>query len=37
MRLRSRIAVVVAYASSCSTDLTLSWEFPYAAGVVIKK
>ena len=37
MQLGSCIAVSVVQASSCSSDLTPSWEPPYAMGVVLKK
>ena len=36
MPLRSHIAVALAWVGSCSTDSTLTWELPYAAGMVLK-
>jgi len=36
MQLRSHVAVAVAKAGSCSSDLTLAQELPYATGMVIK-
>ena len=37
MQFRSGIAVAVAYAGSCSSNLTPSWERPYATGAAIKR
>ena len=35
--LRSCVAVAVVWASSCSSDWTLTWEPPHALGAVLKK
>ena len=37
MRLRSGVAVAGAEAGSCSSDLPLAWERPYAVGAVLKR
>ena len=36
MRLRSCVAVAVAYAGGYSSDSTLAWEPPYAASAALK-
>ena len=36
-RLGSQVAVAVMQAGSCSSDLTPSWELPYATGVALEK
>ena len=35
--LRSRIAMTVVQAGSDSSDSTLAWELPYAAGAAVKR
>ena len=37
MRLRFGIAMAVDEAGNCSSNLTLSWELPYAKGAILKK
>ena len=37
MWLGSHVAVAVAVASSWSSNLTLSWELPHAAGTALKR
>ena len=37
MRLRSGVAVAGAEAGSCSSDLPLAWERPYAVGAALKR
>ena len=31
------VAVAVAWAGGCSSDLALAWEVPYATGAALKK
>ena len=37
MQLGYSVAVTVAVAGICSSDSTLAWELPYAAGAALKK